>query len=119
MDDSHRLHSNEMDGNELLKTNGDILTLLSTQFLTCGLCDNVYADPRELPCQHTFCRCCISRYVRNTWSADSASFSCPSCHVDIDLPSPQYADSAFQANVYISRLVHNFGRGKLRSVHKI
>eukprot|EP00792_Barthelona_sp_PAP020_P009113 TRINITY_DN3271_c0_g1_i3.p1 TRINITY_DN3271_c0_g1~~TRINITY_DN3271_c0_g1_i3.p1 ORF type:complete len:3105 (+),score=665.52 TRINITY_DN3271_c0_g1_i3:26-9340(+) len=39
----------------------------------CGLCQNLPVQPKTLPCGHTFCRDCLSRYLAMN------STACPTC----------------------------------------
>ena len=42
--------------------------------LKCGICLELYQDPRSLPCLHTFCRECIQRSLN-----ENHSLKCPLC----------------------------------------
>ena len=62
--------------------------------LKCGICLELFQDPRSLPCLHTFCRECIQRTMD-----DHRSLKCPVCRGKIELgeegadllPVDQYA----------------------------
>eukprot|EP00731_Ephydatia_muelleri_P009941 Em0005g527a len=45
------------------------------QELTCQLCSEQYADPRILPCLHSFCRQCLDKEARDT----APMVACPAC----------------------------------------
>ena len=62
--------------------------------LKCGICLELFLDPRSLPCLHTFCRECIQRTMD-----DNRSLKCPFCRAKLELgekgaellPVDQYA----------------------------
>lgn len=47
----------------------------------CGLCKDIFSDPRVLPCFHTFCRACLEREQTHP-----DKISCPKCKTDCTLP---------------------------------
>ena len=49
--------------------------------LKCGICLELFQDPRSLPCLHTFCRECIQQSLLN----DNRSLNCPVCRVKHEL----------------------------------
>ena len=62
--------------------------------LKCGICLELFQDPRSLPCLHTFCRECIQRSLNE----ENHSLKCPVCRVKHELsegagllPVNQYA----------------------------
>lgn len=47
------------------------------EVVTCGICLQLYADPRRLRCSHTFCLQCLNEYQSTqTWK------ECPTCRTD-------------------------------------
>ena len=56
------------------------LSQLADDIFTCTLCLEKVREPRTLPCLHTFCRYCLSAYVRQT--VKDWSFPCPFCAQD-------------------------------------
>ena len=62
--------------------------------LKCGICLELFQDPRSLPCLHTFCRECIKRSLNE----ENHSLKCPVCRAKHELgegagplPVNQYA----------------------------
>ena len=62
--------------------------------LKCGICLELFQDPRSLPCLHTFCRECIQRSLNE----ENRSLECPVCRAKHELskrarllPVNQYA----------------------------
>ena len=62
--------------------------------LKCGICLELFQDPRSLPCLHTFCRECIQRSLNE----ENHSLKCPVCRAEHELseragllPVNQYA----------------------------
>ncbi|XP_013390403.1 tripartite motif-containing protein 3-like [Lingula anatina] len=54
--------------------------------LTCNICLGEHEDPRVLPCYHTFCYGCISKYAKETLTPNRA-FLCPICREEIQFPA--------------------------------
>ena len=48
--------------------------------LKCGICLELFQDPRTLPCLHTFCRECIQRSLN-----ENHSLKCPVCRAKHEL----------------------------------
>ena len=49
--------------------------------LKCGICLELFQDPRSLPCLHTFCRECIQRSLNE----ENHSLKCPVCRAEHEL----------------------------------
>lgn len=47
-----------------------------SKHLYCSICQEVYNDPQQLPCQHTFCKQCILQWSENH---KAAAVPCPFC----------------------------------------
>ena len=50
--------------------------------LKCGICLELFQDPRSLPCLHTFCQKCIQRSLNET---DHSALKCPVCRAKHEL----------------------------------
>ena len=50
----------------------------------CGLCSELYIDPRMLPCLHTFCGKCLKKKAEEQGS--ESSLKCPTCDKTTSLP---------------------------------
>ncbi|XP_067680651.1 E3 ubiquitin-protein ligase TRIM56-like [Haliotis asinina] len=68
--------------------------------ITCGICFQVFDDPRILPCLHTFCFKCICTHVESCRSENSLA-QCLWCQE----PFPDKI-SCLDQNVFISGLTH-------------
>ncbi|NWS87121.1 TRI59 protein, partial [Toxostoma redivivum] len=58
--------------------------------LTCAICCDIFADPRVLPCSHTFCRPCLQSLLQPPPAGPSLScpsLSCPSCRARLAVPA--------------------------------
>ena len=42
----------------------DISEVIPREFLNCRLCNEEFQDPKLLPCLHSFCRACLSSYMK-------------------------------------------------------
>jgi len=49
--------------------------MINTNLITCSLCRNFYADPRQIPCSHSFCFDCIS----GCFNDQNYVLVCPKC----------------------------------------
>lgn len=50
--------------------------MISAKFVTCELCHNYYADPRQIPCSHSFCYDCLL----GRFDEQSLALICPKCN---------------------------------------
>ncbi|CAF1336094.1 unnamed protein product [Adineta ricciae] len=57
-----------------------VSTVISTQnskpilqLVTCPICLEIFREPLQLPCQHTFCKSCLGRITEDRWGR------CPVC----------------------------------------
>ncbi|KAI8512719.1 hypothetical protein Bbelb_093580 [Branchiostoma belcheri] len=50
------------------------------KFLTCAVCEEIYTDPRVLPCLHTFCAKCLEKCRKG-----EIQFTCPTCRDQVRL----------------------------------
>ncbi|XP_078667717.1 E3 ubiquitin-protein ligase TRIM71-like [Branchiostoma floridae x Branchiostoma belcheri] len=75
------------------------------KFLTCAVCEEIYTDPRVLPCLHTFCAKCLEK-----WRKGETQFTCPTCRDQVRLQEtgvkglPQYF---FMNSLLDFRALHN------------
>ncbi|NWH99085.1 TRI59 protein, partial [Tichodroma muraria] len=51
--------------------------------LTCAICCDIFAEPRVLPCSHTFCRPCLQRLPQRP----PGRLRCPSCRALVAVPA--------------------------------
>ncbi|XP_069114223.1 E3 ubiquitin-protein ligase TRIM56-like [Argopecten irradians] len=55
--------------------------------LLCLICSQNYNTPKSLPCQHTFCECCLQAYIGTLGLvAGDREFPCPTCAVSTKIP---------------------------------
>ena len=51
--------------------------------LTCSICLETLNDPRTLPCFHSFCKCCLEKFVKKqrekAVGKEIKDFNCPTC----------------------------------------
>ncbi|KAK6190155.1 hypothetical protein SNE40_002083 [Patella caerulea] len=90
----------------------DALQELSEDFLTCSICLNMYTDPKQLACLHSFCRDCLSDHIKACDKGGLVVFPCPMCRKNISPPSHEFSDPAddFPDNFYIASLVSSVAR---------
>ena len=58
---------------------------------TCSICQDLYRDPRTLPCAHTFCRRCLTGHVLASGQRrnhPAHAFACPLCNHPVTPPDP-------------------------------
>ncbi|XP_076434681.1 uncharacterized protein LOC143274683 [Babylonia areolata] len=83
---------------------------IQDEFLTCNICFEAYTRPKQLPCLHTFCLDCLSRYITQTVGHSGVlSVPCPICRRPCKPPDPdprklnQWADQ-FPDNFFVASL---------------
>ncbi|XP_078583592.1 uncharacterized protein LOC144866181 [Branchiostoma floridae x Branchiostoma japonicum] len=68
------------------------------KFLTCEICQNIFDNPRVLPCLHTFCARCLER-----WRKGKNQFTCPTCRHQVSLQGKDV--TSLPPNFYINNLL--------------
>ncbi|XP_066264936.1 tripartite motif-containing protein 2-like [Branchiostoma lanceolatum] len=68
------------------------------KFLTCDICQNIFDDPRILPCHHTFCARCLGK-----WCKGKSEFTCPTCRQEVTLK--EAGISSLPSNFHINKLI--------------
>ena len=58
---------------------------LKEDFLTCPLCLQLFTQPKVLPCQHTFCLACLTKYVEHN-NFPLSQCVCPICKASATVP---------------------------------
>ena len=57
--------------------------------LICSICLETLNDPRTLPCFHSFCKCCLEKFVKSnrekTVGKEIEQFNCPTCRLEFIL----------------------------------
>ncbi|XP_066265862.1 tripartite motif-containing protein 3-like [Branchiostoma lanceolatum] len=68
------------------------------KFLTCDVCQNIFNNPRVLPCLHTFCSRCLE-----VWRKRKNQFTCPTCRHQVSLQGTDV--TSLPLNFYINNLL--------------
>ena len=74
--------------------------------LTCGLCNETYQykdGPLILPCLHSFCKPCLSKYIVKEKSTDK-KMTCPTCNASF--PHPKSVDN-FPINLRLAHMTES------------
>ncbi|XP_038817916.1 tripartite motif-containing protein 59 [Salvelinus namaycush] len=79
--------------------------------LTCSVCYSLFADPRVLPCSHTFCKSCLDNVLQvsavySIWRPLRLPLKCPNCRSVVELP-PTGVD-ALPINVSLRAIIEKF-----------
>ncbi|XP_010898274.2 tripartite motif-containing protein 59 isoform X1 [Esox lucius] len=79
--------------------------------LTCSVCYSLFADPRVLPCSHTFCKSCLENVLQvsavyTIWRPLRLPLKCPNCRSVVELP-PAGVD-ALPTNVSLRAIIEKF-----------
>ncbi len=62
---------------------------LEEEFLTCSICTAVYDNPCTLQCGHSFCRKCVTKFIKTRQEAiQSKTIPCAFCWQTTDVPNP-------------------------------
>ena len=82
----------------------DVRTLLDNlnDDLSCKICYEVYKEPKQLPCLHSFCVACLNRLAETR--AVSGKIQCPLCKREIDVPESGTFGN-FPVSFYINSLL--------------
>lgn len=79
--------------------------------LTCSVCYSLFADPRVLPCSHSFCKACLDNLLQasnnySIWRPLRLPLKCPNCRSVVELP-PAGVD-ALPTNVSLRAIVEKY-----------
>ena len=79
----------------------------SSTSLICGLCNETYQykdGPLMLPCLHSFCKLCLSKYIEEKKKSDDNKMACPTCNTHFPLPEDI---NSFPVNLHLSYLARS------------
>ena len=64
----------------------DIKTLLHNlrEEVSCSVCSDIFTDPKQLPCIHSFCLHCLNQWHRTSHGRDT--IRCPKCQAVSGVP---------------------------------
>ena len=68
----------------------------------CPICREVFTDPRELPCVHTYCLKCIKEWCKDKENGDNGS--CPQCRKEFQIPKRGGIDD-LPKNIFVAKLL--------------
>ncbi|XP_072044604.1 tripartite motif-containing protein 2-like [Amphiura filiformis] len=60
---------------------------IDQDFLHCGICLEPFKNPRALPCLHSFCEECLTRWAKTNKKDDSTVLTCPNCMRPTPIPA--------------------------------
>ncbi|KAL9957803.1 hypothetical protein ACROYT_G034749 [Oculina patagonica] len=65
----------------------DIKTLLHNlrEEVSCSVCSNIFTDPKQLPCLHSFCLHCLKQWHRTSYDG-RGTIRCPNCQAVSRIP---------------------------------
>ncbi|XP_013417982.1 E3 ubiquitin-protein ligase TRIM56-like [Lingula anatina] len=75
-------------------------SVITENFVNCPICLVEYTDPTDLPCQHTFCKGCLSTLISDL--KPGSKFSCPVCQREIEVP--ENGLEGFKHNFFVESL---------------
>ena len=90
-----------------METTGKDAILGLLELIKCPICLEIYADPRMLPCQHSFCLCCLERLAES----DSRWGRCPQCRQLFRIPFNGVG--SFDVNRTIAQLIETFPKQQI------
>ncbi|XP_076875974.1 E3 ubiquitin-protein ligase TRIM69 [Brachyhypopomus gauderio] len=84
----------------------DAATQRLSRDLTCSICLDLFKQPVSLPCDHTFCKACITGYWANPRPPGQAAAgsSCPQCR-------KVFPGQAYRANRIVANIVESYCHG--------
>ena len=76
----------------------DTPVLKMESYLKCNICLEELHDPRTLPCLHSFCKCCLKKFVQGQGKIIE-KFNCPKCSTEFQLKERQQVEEMTRDNV--------------------
>lgn len=75
--------------------------------VTCSICNDIFTDPKTLPCLHTYCtKCILQLYETKSEELEEELLHCPQCHTRID--TSEQRDPDRRRSFYIDALLKLF-----------
>ena len=75
-------------------------TSINTNLTTCPICQDMYDNPKSLPCLHAFCLKCLHGYCKDKCLGDEVP--CPVCRKEFEIPDDGHG---FPHHFFIQQLV--------------
>ncbi|CAF0870110.1 unnamed protein product [Rotaria sp. Silwood1] len=85
--------------------------MINAKLVTCGLCQSYYADPRQIPCSHSFCFDCIS----GRFNEETLTLICPKCEKLHQYKSIEEFHNRCMRDGFLASMVTQFKRSQSRS----
>lgn len=95
----------------------DVPTLMHNlkEEVTCSVCMQLYTDPKQLPCLHTFCLQCLNNVART--SKRNGTIRCPLCQREVAVPDcgtmESLPDCFYQKNLLDILAIKKCGNAKV------
>ncbi|UJR35744.1 hypothetical protein I4U23_028493 [Adineta vaga] len=84
--------------------------MINTKLVTCGLCQSYYADPRQIPCSHSFCFDCIS----GRFNEETLTLICPKCEKLHQYNSYEEFQNRCMRDGFLASMVAQFKKNQSR-----
>lgn len=84
--------------------------MINAKLVTCGLCQSYYADPRQIPCSHSFCFDCLS----GRFSEETLSLICPKCNKSHQYHSFEEFQNRCMRDGFLASMVAQFKKNHSR-----
>ncbi|CAF1344321.1 unnamed protein product [Adineta steineri] len=84
--------------------------MINAKLVTCELCRNYYADPRQIPCSHSFCFDCIS----GRFDEETLTLVCPKCEKFHQYNSFEEFHDRCMRDGFLSSMVAQFKKSQSR-----
>ena len=81
-------------------SNDSFVVTAFKELAECPVCFDIYTEPKMLPCIHTFCLKCLTKYGEGKKPGDM--LACPTCRQEFQVPSAGFP--ALQGNFFVSRI---------------
>ena len=73
----------------------------SDDIVECAICRQVFTDPRELPCIHTYCLKCIKEWCK--YKQNGQKGTCPECRKEFNIPKKGIEE--LPTNIFVAKLL--------------
>ncbi|XP_062603824.1 uncharacterized protein LOC134265613 [Saccostrea cucullata] len=80
---------------------------VGSDIFPCFLCKKQIDNPRDFPCQHTFCSLCINNLIKKSKYGENLTLECPVCLEEFTLSSQNLSPRDLVDFFPINRLIEN------------